>query len=264
MSRASASMTQSMVQYLSECTGKRINQINIIPGFVEPSDMAEIKRIAAEMGIKVHHVSRHLGRSQRPSGRQVPHVSQGRSNRRADQRAPATAHLPSPSGRTASLAAAKLLDTKCKVPFEMLDLPIGLRATDAFIDSLRKTAGVRRPGEPHDRAGPGGRRDDRHAPVLLPEESRPRGRPGPSDLADSVPYRHRHGRAVRRDGNAGRTEVREPNQGACRGERPVKHGPTADMFRFHQLRQEREAGPHLRQYLCEVYRPGRGHTARSA
>ena len=27
-------------------------QVNIIPGFVEPSDMAEVKRLMAEMGIK--------------------------------------------------------------------------------------------------------------------------------------------------------------------------------------------------------------------
>ena len=40
------------------------------------------------------------------------------------------------------MPAAKLLDTKCKVPFECLDLPIGLRATDTFVDHLRKTAGV--------------------------------------------------------------------------------------------------------------------------
>ena len=45
-------------------------------------------------------------------------------------------------GRTASLAAAKLLDTKCKVPFESLDLPIGIRATDTFVDNLRRIAGV--------------------------------------------------------------------------------------------------------------------------
>jgi nitrogenase molybdenum-iron protein beta chain len=38
--------------------------------------------------------------------------------------------------------AAKLLDTKCKVPCEILDLPIGLSATDRFIDSLRRVAGV--------------------------------------------------------------------------------------------------------------------------
>ena len=37
-----ANMTQSMVHYLSETTGKRTGQINVIPGFVEPSDMTEI------------------------------------------------------------------------------------------------------------------------------------------------------------------------------------------------------------------------------
>jgi nitrogenase molybdenum-iron protein beta chain len=45
-------------------------------------------------------------------------------------------------GRTASLPAAKLLDTKCGVPFTNLDLPIGISAMDAFVDCLRKTAGV--------------------------------------------------------------------------------------------------------------------------
>ena len=45
-------------------------------------------------------------------------------------------------GRVASLPAARLLDTKCKVPFEVLDLPIGLRATDTFVDQLRRIAGV--------------------------------------------------------------------------------------------------------------------------
>ena len=47
-----ANMTSAMVQYLSENTGKKIHQVNIIPGYVEPSDMAEIRRIAAEMGVK--------------------------------------------------------------------------------------------------------------------------------------------------------------------------------------------------------------------
>jgi nitrogenase molybdenum-iron protein beta chain len=42
-------------------------------------------------------------------------------------------------GPTASLAAARLLDTKCKVPYEILDLPIGLEATDNFVDSLRRS-----------------------------------------------------------------------------------------------------------------------------
>ena len=45
-------------------------------------------------------------------------------------------------GPLASGPAARALDTKCKVPCEILNLPIGLKATDTFIDTLRRIAGV--------------------------------------------------------------------------------------------------------------------------
>jgi nitrogenase molybdenum-iron protein beta chain len=48
-------------------------------------------------------------------------------------------------GRTSSLPAAQSLDTKCKVPFEVSEVPIGIRATDAFIDILRKASGMHVP-----------------------------------------------------------------------------------------------------------------------
>ena len=41
--------------------------------------------------------------------------------------------------------AARALDTKCHVPCELLDLPIGFKATDRFVDTLRKTAGINVP-----------------------------------------------------------------------------------------------------------------------
>ena len=45
-------------------------------------------------------------------------------------------------GGTASADAARALDTKWRVPCQVQDLPIGLAATDRFIDSLRIAAGV--------------------------------------------------------------------------------------------------------------------------
>ena len=48
-------------------------------------------------------------------------------------------------GPLASGLAARALDTKCKVPCEILNLPIGLTATDTFIDTLRRIAGVNVP-----------------------------------------------------------------------------------------------------------------------
>ena len=47
-----ADMTKAMVDYFAESNGQKIDQINIIPGYVEPSDMEEIKRIVSELGIR--------------------------------------------------------------------------------------------------------------------------------------------------------------------------------------------------------------------
>jgi nitrogenase molybdenum-iron protein beta chain len=139
-----ANMTQSMVQYLSENTGKKTGFINIIPGFVEPSDMEEIKRIIREMGIKAIMFPDTSGVVNGPLDGKFHMYPKGGATTEeiaAAGNSKATIAL----GRLASLPAAKLLDTKCKVPYQHLDLPIGLRATDAFVDLLRKTAGVNVP-----------------------------------------------------------------------------------------------------------------------
>ncbi|HEY3277604.1 MAG TPA: nitrogenase molybdenum-iron protein subunit beta [Syntrophorhabdaceae bacterium] len=136
-----ANMTQSMVQYLSESTGKKTGRINVIPGFVEPSDMEEIKRIAAEMGVKTVVFPDTSGVVNSPlEGKFRMYPKGGTVVEDIISAGDSTATLA--LGRLASLPAAKLLDTKCKVPLFPLDLPIGLRATDAFVDQLRKTAGV--------------------------------------------------------------------------------------------------------------------------
>jgi nitrogenase molybdenum-iron protein beta chain len=136
-----SNMTTAMVHYLSECTGKRISQINIIPGYVEPSDMAEIKRIASEMGVKSVLFPDTSGVVNSPLDGKFHMYPKGGATVE-EIRSAGDSVFTLALGRMASLAAAKLLDTKCKVPFEVLDLPIGLRATDTFVDHLRKAAGV--------------------------------------------------------------------------------------------------------------------------
>jgi nitrogenase molybdenum-iron protein beta chain len=56
-------------------------------------------------------------------------------------------------GHTASYRAADALEKKCSVPHQLLELPIGLHATDRFIDSLRIMAGVRVPDSITDERG---------------------------------------------------------------------------------------------------------------
>jgi nitrogenase molybdenum-iron protein beta chain len=136
-----SNMTQSMAQYLSENTGNKTNRINIIPGFVEPSDMAEIRRILSKMGIKMVMFPDTSGVVNGPLDGKFHMYPRGGAT--IEEIAGAGDSVFTLAlGRTASLAAAKLLDTKCKVPFKILELPIGLQATDVFIDHLRKVAGV--------------------------------------------------------------------------------------------------------------------------
>jgi nitrogenase molybdenum-iron protein beta chain len=147
-----ANMTKAMVDYFAESNGKKINQINIIPGYVEPSDMEEIKRIAEVMG--VHTVlfpdtSGVLNRPQTGKYDMFPKGGVTVDALKSTGASMATIAL----GRMASGPAARALDSKCSVPCEILDLPIGFKATDRFVDTLRKTAATNVPDILNDERG---------------------------------------------------------------------------------------------------------------
>lgn len=139
-----ANMTKAMVDYFAQSTGQREDVVNIVPGYVEPCDMQEIRRMANEMGVRTilfPDTSNVLNGPQTGRYQMFPNggVTIEELIRAGDSRA--TIAL----GRLASGPAARALDGKCKVPCEILDLPIGLRQTDLFVDALRKIAGVNVP-----------------------------------------------------------------------------------------------------------------------
>ncbi len=136
-----AGMTKAMVDYFADADGKKINQVNIIPGYVEPSDMEEIRRIAEVMGVRTvlfPDTSGVLNRPQTGKYEMFPSGGVTVEALKSTGNSQATLAL----GQLASGPAARALDSKCKVPCEILDLPIGLKATDRFVNTLRKTAGM--------------------------------------------------------------------------------------------------------------------------
>ena len=136
-----ANMTKAMVDYFSESNGQKIDQINIIPGYVEPSDMEEVKRLAEMMGVRVvmfPNTSKVLNRPQTGKYEMFPAGGVTVEALKTTGDSLATIGL----GTLASGPAARALDTKCGVPCEILDLPIGFKATDRFVDTLRKTLGI--------------------------------------------------------------------------------------------------------------------------
>ncbi len=136
-----ANMVKGMVDYFAQANGHKGNFINIIPGYVEPCDMAEIKRLAGELGVTIimfPDTSNVMNGPQ--TGKYHMFPAGGVTIRELIEAGSSMGTVA--LGPLASGPAARALDTKCKVPCEILNLPIGLMATDIFIDTLRKIAGV--------------------------------------------------------------------------------------------------------------------------
>lgn len=136
-----ANMVKSMVTSFATVSEERNATINLIPGWVEPADMRELKRLAAELGAAITmfpDTSEVLDCGLDRSHAMFPNGGTTVAQLRGLGKAAATLAL----GSAASGPAAAELENRCKVASEILDLPLGLRATDAFIDRLRQLAGV--------------------------------------------------------------------------------------------------------------------------
>jgi nitrogenase molybdenum-iron protein beta chain len=136
-----ANMVTGIVKGLSAKTGTTRDQVNVIPGWVEPSDMREIKRIAADLGVKIvlfPDTSDVVDTPQTGAFKMYPDGGVTVEAMATTGDSIKTLAL----GPWASEDAAKLLDAKFKVPYEVLDIPVGLSATDRFIEKLADAAKV--------------------------------------------------------------------------------------------------------------------------
>ncbi|GAA2182614.1 nitrogenase molybdenum-iron protein subunit beta [Brooklawnia cerclae] len=115
--------------------------VNIVPGWVEPSDMREIRRITEALGMKATLFPDTAGVLDSPqTGHFEMYPSGGVTIEELQNlgRAQATLAL----GQWASREAAIEVENRAYVPREVLDLPIGIGATDRFLECLRFRGGV--------------------------------------------------------------------------------------------------------------------------
>lgn len=140
-----SNMCKSMAA-LAETTGTKNGKVNIFPGWVEPCDMEELKRMAATIGVSTTMYPDTSGVVNGPlTGKYEMFPDAGTSI--ADIKASGDAKGTLALGEWCSADAARLLDTKCKVPCSVLDMPFGLKATDRFVDALRTVGGTSVPDE---------------------------------------------------------------------------------------------------------------------
>jgi nitrogenase molybdenum-iron protein beta chain len=147
-----SSMSKAFVTYFADPNAEKSKRINVIPGWVEPSDMRELKCLAHKMGIDIvmyPDTSDVLDAPQTGKHEFYPKGGTTVEQIRSSGGSAATLGL----GLSASTAAVDALTAKCGVAGTMLELPIGLQATDRFIDTLRTTAGVSVPDAITDERG---------------------------------------------------------------------------------------------------------------
>ncbi|MDZ7617669.1 MAG: nitrogenase component 1, partial [Patescibacteria group bacterium] len=125
-----SSMVRAMVDYFAESTGQTVEgRVNVIPGWVEPADMREIKRLVSLMGLEsivFPDTSSVLDAPQTGMYQMYPKGGTTLDELRAAGDSAGTIAL----GPFGSAAAAKQLQRKCNVQHAVLPLPIGLQATD--------------------------------------------------------------------------------------------------------------------------------------
>jgi nitrogenase molybdenum-iron protein beta chain len=144
-----STMTKAMVDYFAEPVPEDqrfAEQINLVPGYVEPADMREMRRIVSLMGldpIVFPDVSGVLDAPQTGVHEMYPAGGVTVDELKSMGASRHTIAL----GHTASGAAAKALKASCGVPEDTLPLPIGLVATDRFVMKLRELNGGRIPDE---------------------------------------------------------------------------------------------------------------------
>jgi nitrogenase molybdenum-iron protein beta chain len=130
-------MVKAMIAQLSRAdTNEKEEQVNIIPGFVDPGDMREIKRLTGKMGIKFIIFPDTAGVMDSPmTGRFHMYPAGGALV--DDIREAGNSAMTVALGYYASGSPAHLLERNCRVPAITLKTPIGIKATDDFLMRLR-------------------------------------------------------------------------------------------------------------------------------
>lgn len=131
----------SFVKFFSTATPKKRNVINLIAGWMEPSDMREIKRMASILEARTLMFPDMTGVLDAPlTGKYKMYPDGGVTVEELKRTGDSKFTLG--LGSYCTEDACIKLENKCKIKFEQLDIPIGFRATDRFLMALSRHANV--------------------------------------------------------------------------------------------------------------------------
>lgn len=147
-----SNMVKGVVKYLCEGKGGSEGRVNIIPGFINPGDMREIKRLLGAMGINFIMFPDTSGVLDAPmTGKYEMYPAGG--TRVSDIIAAGNSAVTLGLGSFASGDGAYQLEKKCRVPATIIKTPIGIKATDRLLMAVSRSMGVPIPQELEEERG---------------------------------------------------------------------------------------------------------------
>ena len=128
-------MMSGFITYLSRSTGKKNGKTGIFPGFLNPADIREMKRIAALMDVPFIMFPDQSGVMDAPmTGRYEMYPEGGTTIDEITALGDCSKVIA--CGQLTSSEPANVLQRKCKVAYDLIPLPIGIEGTDKYIMAL--------------------------------------------------------------------------------------------------------------------------------
>lgn len=148
-----SNMMIGFMKYMTEKTSEKSEKTAIFPGWVNPGDDRELKRIADLMGINYLFFPDHEGILEMPMSGKFKYFPKGVGTPAKDIKALGTAQKLIAMGQIASYEPAEYLDKQHKVPFTLIPMPIGVELTDKYVMSLREISKQEVPATLEDERG---------------------------------------------------------------------------------------------------------------
>lgn len=147
-----SNMVRDIAKTFVKSSGTNVKQINVLPGWVEPSDMKEMKRILKMMGVNFVMLPDTSDVLDAPQTGKFQMYPKGGTTV-AEMESMGDSKRTIACGYFCSHEAGKMIDRLAKVGFDQVDIPYGLRGTDRFIQAISKAAGVSVPESINDERG---------------------------------------------------------------------------------------------------------------
>lgn len=133
-----SNMMIGFMKFMTEKATEKNEKVAIFPGWVNPGDDRELKRIADIMGVAYMMFPDHEGILETPMTGKYKYFPKGIGTSTKDIKELGAAKRLIAMGQIASDEPAKYLDKQHKVPVTLIPMPVGVELTDKYVMALRE------------------------------------------------------------------------------------------------------------------------------